>query len=144
MFRHWRESVSFYHLEKSNGMNWGRFSQCCGDAHIKGAFESVKRHLCTIRIILQSLTSPVHVKGFLQFRGQRKFASFTERAREVIHVKGPDHGTSKVLLLKPLGLVKKRGQDHLDSCHSSMGPQYVQGTVLTLIVKLRTSSYPTH
>jgi hypothetical protein len=58
---------------------------------------------------MQSFTFSGYAKGFVQSRSQRKFSLITERASEVIKVNGPDHGTSKIVLLKPLSLFKSRG-----------------------------------
>lgn len=78
-------------------------------------FELEKEHLSTLGILLLSLTCTLQPKGFLQGVDQGELALVAESACEVIKVNGPDHGTSKIILLKPLSLFKDRG--HQRSFH---------------------------
>lgn len=60
-----------------------------------------------------SLTCTLQAKNILQGVDQGELALVTECACEVIHVNGPDHGTSKIVLFKPLSLFKDRGHQQL-------------------------------
>lgn len=57
-----------------------------------------------------SLTLTLQAQGCLQGGDQGELALVAEIASEVIQVNGPDHGTSEVVLLKPISLCKDRGQ----------------------------------
>lgn len=58
------------------------------------------------------LTCAIQAKSILQGVDQGELALVAESACEVIQVNGPDHGTSKIVLLKPLSLLKdKRHQE---------------------------------
>lgn len=64
-------------------------------------------HTLGMSLVLHTCT--VHSEGTLQGKGQRELALVAERASEIIHVKGPQHGTSQVILFKPFGLLEDRG-----------------------------------
>lgn len=72
-------------------------------------FELEKEQLYAPGILLFSLTCTLLPNGFLQGVDQGELALVAERACEVIQVNGRDHGTSKIVLLKPLSLLKDRG-----------------------------------
>lgn len=72
-------------------------------------FELEKGHSSTLGILLLSLTCTLQPKGVLQGVDQGELALVAESACEVIKVNGPDHGTSKIVLLKPLSLFEDRG-----------------------------------
>lgn len=104
-------------------------------------FELEKEHLSTLGILLLSLTCTLQSKGFLQGIDQGELALVAESAYEVIKVYGPDHGTSKIVLLKPLSLLKDRGQQRSFYFPGlRLGPQRGRGADLTLISKLLTLS----
>lgn len=54
--------------------------------------------------LLLQLTSTLQSKSILQGGDQGIFALVAESASEVIQVKGPNHGTSKIVLLQPFSL----------------------------------------
>ena len=56
-----------------------------------------------------SLTCILQAKSIFQGIYQGELALVAESACEIIQVNGPDHGSSKVVLLKPLSLFKDRG-----------------------------------
>lgn len=94
----------------------------------------MKEHLATLIMVSLPLTCTVHFEGFLQGGGQGEFALTTERASEVIHINSPDHGTSKTVILKPLSLVKEKGQQE-SLCFQGLRvrAQHISTTGLTLI-----------
>ena len=53
------------------------------------------------------LTSLVQIEGFVKDIDKRVFALVTVGALVVVHVKGPHHGTPKVVLFQPLNLHKR-------------------------------------
>ena len=77
-----------------------------GCGKMLGCLELEKEHLYTLGIPLLSLTCTLQAKGILQGIYQGELALVAESACEIIQVNGPDHGTSKVVLLKPLSLFK--------------------------------------
>lgn len=80
-----------------------------GRGKMLGCLELEKEHLYTLGIPLLSLTCTLQAKSILQGIYQGELALVAESACEIIQVNGPDHGTSKVVLLKPLSLFKNRG-----------------------------------
>lgn len=65
------------------------------------------KFLSSLRLRVPSypqLTCALQAQGILQGGGQGEFALVAESAREVIQIDGPDHGTSKVVLLEPVSL----------------------------------------
>ena len=77
-----------------------------GNGKMFGCLELEKEHLYTLGIPLLSLTCTLQAKSILQGVDQGDLALVAESACEIIQVNGPDHGTTKVVLLKPLSLFK--------------------------------------
>lgn len=84
-----------------------------GCGKMLGCLELEKEHLYNLGISLLSLTCTLQAKRILQGVYQGEFALVAESACEIIQVNGPDHGTSKLVLLKPLSLFK--GWGHQES-----------------------------
>lgn len=78
-------------------------------------------------MLFKLLTATLQTKTVLQGGDQGIFAFLAESASEVIHIKGPNHSTSKIVLLQPVNLFGVRGEIpiSLGTCYCRRPPAFL-------------------